>query len=255
MSCRGMTRRGFLLGTGAANLALPLAASPEAASRSARFTEPSATPPNQGAQRLSLARLQAWESLGYGMFLHFGISTFTGHEWDDGKSPASAYDPDRLDVDQWIQVARDAGMKYAVLCTKHVAGACLWPSRQTGYTVANSGRQTDVVEAFVKACERRGIRPGLYYCSFDNHHSFGSVTVDHCGLPYNTVEQVTISSETVRPIRLRFFRTSKPPRSANSYNSVVRSPRCGLMSRACWRAVTELFFTGTSARSNPIAWS
>ena len=185
-----MTRRGFLLGTGAANLALPLAASPEAASRSARFTEPSATPPNQGAQRLSLARLQAWESLGYGMFLHFGISTFTGHEWDDGKSPASAYDPDRLDVDQWIQVARDAGMKYAVLCTKHVAGACLWPSRQTGYTVANSGRQTDVVEAFVKACERRGIRPGLYYCSFDNHHSFGSVTVDHCGLPYNTVEQV-----------------------------------------------------------------
>ncbi len=146
---------------------------------------------SNGAQRLSIEKLQRWEELGYGMFLHFGMSTFTGQEWSDGKAPASTYDPDRLDVDQWIQIARDAGMKYAVLTTKHVAGHCLWPSRQTDYTVAHSGNTTDVVGAFVKACERRGVVPGLYYCSFDNHHLFGSVTVDHhAGLPYDTVEQV-----------------------------------------------------------------
>ena len=129
-----------------------------------------------GAQRLSLAKLRAWEGLGYGMFIHFGMSTFVGTELPDGKASASVYDPDRLDVDQWIQVARDAGMKYAVLTAKHVAGHCLWPSRHTDYSVARSGNHTDVVRAFITACERRGVLPGLYYCSWDNHHLFGSVT-------------------------------------------------------------------------------
>jgi len=132
-----------------------------------------------GAQRLSLANLRAWEALGYGMFIHFGMSTFLGEEIPDGKAPASAYNPDRLDVDQWISLARDAGMKYAVLTAKHVAGHCLWPSRSTDYTVANSGNKTDVVEAFVTACRRRGVLPGLYYCSWDNHNLFGSLTPSH----------------------------------------------------------------------------
>jgi len=130
----------------------------------------------KGHQRLSLARLRQWEALGYGMFIHFGMSTFVGKELPDGKAPASTYAPDRLDVDQWISVARDAGMKYAVLTAKHVAGHCLWPSRHTAYSVANSTDKTDVIEKFVRACERRGVLPGFYYCSWDNHNRFGSRT-------------------------------------------------------------------------------
>lgn len=131
---------------------------------------------DKGAQRLSLEKLRAWEKLGYGMFIHYGMSTFVGAELPSGNDPSSAYAPDRLDVDQWVSVARDAGMKYAVLTTKHVAGHCLWPSKHTDYTVATSGNRTDVVEAFVRACERRGVMPGFYYCSWDNHNRFGSVT-------------------------------------------------------------------------------
>jgi len=78
-----------------------------------------------GAQRLSLSKLRVGEDLRYGMFIHFGMSTYVvGKEFPDipdGKDPASTYNPDKLDVDQWIQIARDAGMKYAVLTTKHVA--------------------------------------------------------------------------------------------------------------------------------------
>ncbi len=133
-------------------------------------------PDGPGAQRLSLAKLHAWEKLGYGMFIHFGMSTFDGAELSSGNTPSTRYAPDRLDVDQWISVARDAGMKYAVLTTKHVAGHCLWPTKQTDYSVATSGNRTDVVEAFVRACERRGVMPGFYYCSWDNHNRFGSVT-------------------------------------------------------------------------------
>ncbi|MFN6093632.1 MAG: alpha-L-fucosidase [Verrucomicrobiota bacterium] len=130
----------------------------------------------RGAQRLSLEQLQKWEALKYGMFIHYGMSTYTGAELDDGSHPSTLYAPDKLDVDQWISVARDAGMKYAVLTTKHVAGHCLWPTKHNDYHVGTSSNKTDVVEAFVNACEKRGVLPGFYYCSWDNHNRFGSRT-------------------------------------------------------------------------------
>ncbi len=139
------------------------------------------TADERGHQRLTLEQLQRWEGLGYGMFIHFGMSTFVELDGKvffkpDGSDPATAYVPDHLDVDQWMCVARDAGMKYAVLTAKHIAGFCLWPSRHTGYTVANSANTTNVVAEFVKACQRRGVLPGLYYSSYDNHHRYGSRT-------------------------------------------------------------------------------
>ena len=137
---------------------------------------PSTIAPEAGAQRLSLAQLQAWEKLGYGMFIHFGMSTFDGQELSHGDQPSTCYAPNELDVDQWVSVARDAGMKYVVLTTKHVAGHALWPSRHTDYHVGTSGNPTNVVDKFVTACQRRGVLPGFYYCSWDNHHRFGGVT-------------------------------------------------------------------------------
>lgn len=132
-----------------------------------------------GAQRLDLDALRQWEALKYGMFISFGMSTFTGTEFPSGSDPSTLYAPDKLDVDQWVSVARDAGMKYAVLTTKHTAGHCLWPSKLNDYHVGTSGNKTDVVEAFVTACERCGVMPGLYYCSWDNHNTFGSHTPSH----------------------------------------------------------------------------
>ncbi|MEI6503994.1 MAG: alpha-L-fucosidase, partial [Armatimonadota bacterium] len=132
--------------------------------------------PPQGAQRLPLDKLHAWEQLGYGMFIHFGMSTFLNQELPSGNEPSSVYAPDQLDVDQWIQVARDAGMKYAILTTKHVSGHCLWPSTHTDYHVGTSSNQTDVVEAFVTACAKHGLMAGFYYCTWDNHTRLGSVT-------------------------------------------------------------------------------
>lgn len=48
----------------------------------------------------------------YGMFIHFGINTFHDQEWTDGSKPASSYQPTAVDADQWIRVAKEAGMKY-----------------------------------------------------------------------------------------------------------------------------------------------
>ena len=129
---------------------------------------------NTGAQRLPLSALRAWEQLGYGLFIHFGMSTFDGVECNAGTTPVSAYTPHELDVRSWVRTAREAGMRYAILTAKHTSGFCLWPSAETDYHVGYSPVKNDVVAEFVSACEAEGLVPGLYYCSWDNHHKFGS---------------------------------------------------------------------------------
>lgn len=108
-------------------------------------------------------RLARWESLKLGMFIHFGMSTFTGKEFGETSARADEYAPTALDVDQWIRVAADGGMKYAVLTTKHCYGHALWDSRLTDYDVASGPVKTDVVRAFVDACHAHGLEPGFYY--------------------------------------------------------------------------------------------
>lgn len=129
-----------------------------------------------GMQRLSLAQLRQWQNLGYGMFITYGMNTYEGVEQSLGMQPPTFFAPDKLDVKQWVAVARDAGMKYVVLTAKHSGGYCLWPSEHTDYHVGNSAIRVDIVEEFVKACEQCQIMAGLYYCTWDNHHLYGSQT-------------------------------------------------------------------------------
>lgn len=103
----------------------------------------------------------------YGMFIHFGINTFHDQEWTDGSKPASSYRPTKIDAEQWVKTAKDAGMKYIILITKHHDGFCLWDSKYTDYDVASSGNRTNVVEEVAKACKKHGIGLGLYYSLWD----------------------------------------------------------------------------------------
>ena len=106
---------------------------------------------------------------GYGMFVHFGMNTFNGFEWSEGKDPATLYNPTNLDCDQWARVARDAGFRYILLVTKHHDGFCLWDSRYIDYDVASSPVKTDVVKAVSDACRKYGLELGLYYSLWDRH--------------------------------------------------------------------------------------
>lgn len=102
---------------------------------------------------------------GYGMFIHFGVNTFSGDEWSDGTVPVSAYNPTRLDCDQWVRVARDAGFRYVLLITKHHDGFCLWDSKYTDYDVASSPVKTDVVGEVSKACKNTVCNlPSIIHC-------------------------------------------------------------------------------------------
>ena len=103
----------------------------------------------------------------YGMFIHFGINTFLNQEWTDGSHTASVYNPTKIDAEQWVKTAKDAGMKYIILVAKHHEGFCLWDSKLTEYDVANSGNTENVIEAVAKECKKQGIRLGLYYSLWD----------------------------------------------------------------------------------------
>ncbi|MCU0960788.1 MAG: alpha-L-fucosidase [Pirellulaceae bacterium] len=113
-----------------------------------------------------------WESLKYGMFIHFGLSTFMQEEYGKREeATCGEYQPTQLDTDQWARVAREAGMKYAVLTTKHCYGHCLWPSKHSDRTVAHGPVTDDVVSMFVASCRAQGIKPGFYYLlGWDNYH-------------------------------------------------------------------------------------
>src|SRR5947208_12870274 len=114
--------------------------------------------------------LREFEKLQFGVSFHFSMNTFTGNDYETGRVPASTYNPTHLDVRQWIRVAKDLGARYAVLTAKHMSGFCLWDSQGYNYDVAASGNKTDVVAAFMAACNEYGIRPGFYYCILDPHN-------------------------------------------------------------------------------------
>lgn len=105
----------------------------------------------------------------YGMFIHFGINTFHNQEWTDGSLPVSSYNPSEIDAEQWVKTAKDAGMKYIILITKHHEGFCLWDSKYTEYDVAKSGNSTNVIEEVAKACKKHDIGLGLYYSLWDRN--------------------------------------------------------------------------------------
>jgi alpha-L-fucosidase len=135
----------------------------------AAFAAACAKPPAPAEARTPL--LAEWEGLKFGMFIHYGMSTFTGQEFGETPAESSVYAPTALDVDQWIRVARDAGMGYAVLTSKHCYGHALWDSRYSDYDVATSSDKTDVIKAFVEACRKYGLKPGFYYLlGWDKHN-------------------------------------------------------------------------------------
>src|SRR5215831_13324070 len=107
----------------------------------------------------------------YGMFIHFGINTFYDEEWTDGSKPPASYKPTIVDADQWIQTAKQAGMKYVIMVSKHVDGFCLWDSRYTDYDVASSGNTTNVIEKVAQACKKYNIGMGIYYSLWDRHQN------------------------------------------------------------------------------------
>ncbi len=116
----------------------------------------------------------------FGMFIHFGLYALPArHEWIKSieKISEEQYDkyfkyfnPELCDPRDWARQAKAAGMKYAVITTKHHEGFCLFDSQYTDYKSTNTPCGRDLVREFVDAFRAEGLGIGLYYSLLDWHH-------------------------------------------------------------------------------------
>ncbi len=116
----------------------------------------------------------------FGLFIHWGIySAAARHEWvmnrekihpDTYRRYFEHFDPDLYDPESWAKAAKEAGMKYFVITTKHHDGFCLWDSKLTEYKAPNTPAGRDLLRPMVDAFRAEGLRVGFYHSLIDWHH-------------------------------------------------------------------------------------
>lgn len=125
-------------------------------------------------------RMQWWTDARFGMFIHWGLYALPArHEWVKNQERITnetyqkyfdEFNPDLFEPKKWAKEAKAAGMKYAVLTTKHHEGFCLFDSKYTNYKATNTSAKRDLVKEYVDAFRAEGIKIGFYYSLIDWHH-------------------------------------------------------------------------------------
>lgn len=117
--------------------------------------------------------VDAWRDKRFGMFIHWGPVALKGTEisWSRGKEvPCEEYDqlytkfnPTDFDADEWVKTARDTGMQYLVITSKHHDGFCLWPTKYSDYHIGNTPFKRDVLKDLSEACRRGNVQFCTYF--------------------------------------------------------------------------------------------
>jgi alpha-L-fucosidase len=139
-----------------------------------------AQPPSASALAKPEPRLQWWQDARFGMFIHWGPISLKGTEigWSRGAQvPNAEYDqlyrafhPTNFNADAWARTAKEAGMKYLVLTTRHHDGFSLWNTKQSEYSIMRTPFGRDAVKELAQACRRQGIKFCTYYSLCDWWH-------------------------------------------------------------------------------------
>ncbi|CAA6691712.1 MULTISPECIES: alpha-L-fucosidase [unclassified Lentimonas] len=136
-------------------------------------------------------RMQWFTDAQFGLFIHYGVYSTLGGEWqgkpvqkyaewiqrwgaiktDEYIPLAANFRPDKLDADLWVKTAKEAGMKYMVITAKHHEGFCLWDSELTEYDLGDTNDfDRDILGELKAACDKYGLKFGTYYSILDWHH-------------------------------------------------------------------------------------
>jgi len=136
-------------------------------------------------------RIGWWRQARFGMFIHWGLYAVPAGEWKGEKVPgigewimerakipvseyeplAKQFNPVKFDAEQWVQIAKNAGMKYIVITSKHHDGFCLWDTKYTDYDIMDATPfKRDILGELAVECRKQGIRLCFYHSIMDWHH-------------------------------------------------------------------------------------
>ncbi len=147
--------------------------------------------PSSSADSAREARLAWFRDAKYGLFIHWGLYAIPAGEWKGKTIPgigewiqnrariptpeyaqlARRFNPTKFDADAWVRMAKDAGMKYIVITSKHHDGFALFKSNASPFNVVDATPfKRDVLKELAAACAKRGIRLGFYYSQSQDWH-------------------------------------------------------------------------------------
>jgi alpha-L-fucosidase len=137
------------------------------------------------------ARMAWWREARFGMFIHWGLyavpaGEYKGEqvkgigEWiqaalniprNEYEKFAPQFNPVKFNADEWVRLAKDAGMKYLVITSKHHDGFCLWDSKQTDWDIVDATPyKKDILVQLKTACKKYGLKYCFYHSILDWHH-------------------------------------------------------------------------------------
>lgn len=145
-----------------------------------------------------------WADLEIGVIIHYDIQVFEPSYkfrkcWGYHPDP-TVFNPTELNTDNWIETAKNAGAKYAILVAKHCTGFSLWPTEAHEYSVANSSYKGDIVGEFIASCKKYGIKPGLYYSTGCNAYLNVDAGHERSGDPKKNKDYYAIVEKQIREI-------------------------------------------------------
>jgi len=145
-------------------------------------------PRESGGELSNDARMKWWREARFGLFIHWGLYAIPAGEWQGqtnhaewirttAQIPIEVYDqfvdrfnPVQFDADEWVRMAKDAGMKYIVITSKHHDGFSLFDSEYTDYDVMSTPFKRDVMKELADACREHDIKICWYHSIMDWHH-------------------------------------------------------------------------------------
>lgn len=181
-------RRIFAAALAVFGLAATLAAAPQAAA-----------PADLESPEAKKARLAWFREAKYGLFIHWGLYAIPAGEWKGKRIPgigewimnrakipvaeyellAKQWNPVKFDADAWVRLAKDAGMKYIVITSKHHDGFALYDSKVSAWdTVDATPSKRDILKELAAACQKQGMPLGFYYSQSQDWHEPGGAGND-----------------------------------------------------------------------------
>ena len=170
-------------------------------------------------------RMQWWREARFGMFIHWGLYAVPAGEYRGQRSKeigewimswanipraeyeqfASRFDPVKFDAAEWVRIAKDAGMKYIVITSKHHDGFSMFDSDVSNYDIVDSTPyKKDPLRALSVEAKKQGLRFGTYYSIMDWHHPSQYVKAE--GKDETAGHHETMMREGQKPVYVAYMK-------------------------------------------------